>query len=82
MPKAFEGHTRLEINELLNEIPNVSTTFNLKEYVGRFTIKNYRLYQDFEEFASKEEQDASDFEMLKQECEKMGIKPPTSIRTE
>lgn len=76
MTKEFGQHTWKEVSELLDEIPNVSTTFKLKEYVGAFMIKEYRQGQEFEEFESIEEQKQSDFEKLQQECIKVGLRPP------
>lgn len=77
MPKAFEKHTWKEVNELLVEIPSVSTTYNLKEYAGSFMIKDFRQGTDFEEFDNKEERDDFDFERYRQECIKVGLKPPS-----
>lgn len=78
LPKDFNDYTYPEIGDLLGEIPVVSTTFNLKEFVGSFMIKDFRRGQDFEEFNSKAEQEEADFRKLQLECIKIGLKPPTS----
>jgi len=71
--------TWIEVRELVSEIPTVSTTYNLKEFVGSFLIEKYRQGTDFEEFDNAEEQDKSDIEKLQVACEKVGIKGPKNI---
>mgnify|MGYP000751475134 CR=1 FL=1 len=68
--------TWYEVMELIEQIPMVSTTFNLKEYVGSFMIENFRQGQDFDESESEEEYEQNEFERLQKQCEKLGIKPP------
>ena len=68
--------TWFEVNELVSEIPVVSTTFNLKEIVGSFMVAKFRQGMDFDESESQEEYEQNEFEALQEQCEKMGLKPP------
>lgn len=68
--------TWLEVNDLLEQLPIVSSTFNLKEYVGSFLIEDFIKGMDFDESESEEERLQNEFEALQERCKKFGIKPP------
>ncbi len=68
--------TWLEVNDLLEQLPIVSSTFNLKEYVGSFLIEDFARGMDFDESESEEEREQNEFSALQEQCRKLGIKPP------
>jgi len=71
--------TWLEVNEMVSEIPIVSTTFNLKEIVGAFMIEKFQHGLDFDEENDELEKDQAELERLQKQCAKIGIKPPKHI---
>jgi len=68
--------TWLEVNDLLGQLPIVSTSYNLKEYVGSFLVEDFIRGIDFDESESEEEREQNEFEALQERCKKLGINPP------
>ena len=79
LPKPFEDHTWKEVNELMSQIPQVSSMFMLKEIVTAFLSEDYKGGSEFEEYESKEDKKQVELLRIQSECEKRGIKPPERL---